>query len=190
MKWQSSEYPTDGTWCWVSDGIDVWIAARYHLAAGGWTNQDTWEDFDGAVVSWLPLETPYPLVVCEEAAGASIEFDAEIAQFLVAGRGTPKFLLTQTSPGIGVIDLDLLYHVTLTPVEPETEPATEPVCPVCGAPASEHRDGLFCCPLCKGEAELRRSGMGGTYTIRCSQCLLQTPLGHLPVLSEIWNRRA
>ena len=35
------------------------------------------------------------------------------------------------------------YHVTLTPVEPER------LCSVCGEPASEHTDGLFCCPHCE-----------------------------------------
>ena len=64
MKWQRIEYPPDGTWCWVSNGISVWIGVRDHSAAGGWANQDTWEDFGDSVVGWIPLEKPdLPTVV-------------------------------------------------------------------------------------------------------------------------------
>ena len=58
MEWQSEEYPPDGTWCWVTDGVDIWPAERRHSCAGGWGNQDTWEDWGGDVTHWIPLEKP------------------------------------------------------------------------------------------------------------------------------------
>jgi len=58
-NWQS-EYPAEGAWCWVTDGEHVWLAAHYRLSAGGWSNEDTWEDFDGAVTHCMPLEKPEP----------------------------------------------------------------------------------------------------------------------------------
>ena len=33
-------------------------------------------------------------------------------------------------------------------------PTPDPLCSVCGKPASEHRDGLFCCPFCGGTTGL------------------------------------
>lgn len=39
----------EGCWYWVTDGHFTWIAKRDELSAGGWTNEDTWEDFNGDV---------------------------------------------------------------------------------------------------------------------------------------------
>ena len=36
----------------------------------------------------------------------------------------------------------------------QQRPAPEPLCPVCGKPASEHRDGLFCCGHCGREVHM------------------------------------
>lgn len=47
-----------GEWYWVTDGKKVWTACHDHTAAGGWTNQDTWEDFDGKVISWQHIARP------------------------------------------------------------------------------------------------------------------------------------
>ena len=58
--------PEDGTWCWVYCGM-AWngkaiirLAVRDHLRASGWSNDDCWEDFDGDVQCWIPLQTPDP----------------------------------------------------------------------------------------------------------------------------------
>ena len=49
----------DYTCCWVTDGKDfVDIAYRYSGSAGGWTNFDCWEDYDGKIVAWIPLVEP------------------------------------------------------------------------------------------------------------------------------------
>lgn len=53
----AAEPPPDGTWCWVYDG-ELFVAVRDHVAAGGWSNSDTWEDFDHAVRWWWPIERP------------------------------------------------------------------------------------------------------------------------------------
>ena len=53
--------PDDGTWCWVDwDGGfgGPFPAMRDSGAAGGWTNNDTWEDFDREVSRWSPLPAP------------------------------------------------------------------------------------------------------------------------------------
>lgn len=72
MEW-TKEIPPDGTWCWVYAGnyVDpltkeesrpVFLAKRDSVRAGGWTNDDTWEDFDQEVQCWIPLKTPDPPV--------------------------------------------------------------------------------------------------------------------------------
>jgi len=40
----------EGRWYWVSNGEHSWIAKRDNLSVGGWTNEDTWEDFNKKVV--------------------------------------------------------------------------------------------------------------------------------------------
>jgi hypothetical protein len=58
-EWQSGQLPASGTWCWVSDGKSVWIAKHDdHDASHGWTNEDTWEDWEGSITHWIPLEMP------------------------------------------------------------------------------------------------------------------------------------
>ncbi len=122
MKWQSSKYPPDGTWCWVTAGGSVWAAVRDRHAAGGWTNEDTWEDWEGRVIAWKPLEMPDPPVVRNEAAGASIEFEAG----LVPGRVMHDAqTLEEVCPRAIELPFEIQqpfgtrYRVTLTPVEPE-----------------------------------------------------------------------
>lgn len=61
QRWQrvSKKRPPDETWCWVAtDDGRVFIAKASASYAGGWGNEDTWEDFDGEVVAWLPI--PFP----------------------------------------------------------------------------------------------------------------------------------
>jgi len=45
-------------WYWVKiDG--EWSPAMYDpRSSGGWTNADTWEDFDGDVVAWQEIVPP------------------------------------------------------------------------------------------------------------------------------------
>lgn len=54
--------PPPGSCCWVSDGEHVWLARYEAWAAGGFTNDDTWEDFSGDVQWWRPAEVPEPPV--------------------------------------------------------------------------------------------------------------------------------
>ena len=60
--WLSAEDdpPPDFVWCWVSDGKHAWIAERDSERCGGWTNGDTWEDFDEIVRFYIPLKQPVP----------------------------------------------------------------------------------------------------------------------------------
>lgn len=49
----------EGEWYWVRENGGKWfIAERNSGAAGGWTNGDTWEDFDGEVVEWIRIDRP------------------------------------------------------------------------------------------------------------------------------------
>lgn len=61
-KWVLSSFmlPADQTWCWVSDGKSVWHGKRDVNSAGGWTNEDTWEDFASAVTHWQAIARPEP----------------------------------------------------------------------------------------------------------------------------------
>jgi hypothetical protein len=56
-RWTNREVD-EGTWCWVTDGKQAWIARRDRSASHGWTNEDTWEDFDGIVIGWMPIPSP------------------------------------------------------------------------------------------------------------------------------------
>lgn len=58
--WESppQPFPADETWCWLTDGQRIWIGKRDRTCSGGWTNEDTWEDFDGVVKAWFPIEQP------------------------------------------------------------------------------------------------------------------------------------
>ncbi len=49
-KMDNLEKYIEGRWYWVSNGEYSWIAKRDNLSVGGWTNEDTWEDFDRKVV--------------------------------------------------------------------------------------------------------------------------------------------
>lgn len=61
-KSQSGRCFTSAEWYWVSDGVDVWPARRDPGSAGGWTNDDTWEDFEGKVISWIAIPSPTEIV--------------------------------------------------------------------------------------------------------------------------------
>jgi hypothetical protein len=56
----SDRLPEDGTWCWVNWDApgNPFPAMRDSGAAGGWTNEDTWEDFQREVTHWMPLPEP------------------------------------------------------------------------------------------------------------------------------------
>lgn len=58
MTWETELLPENGTWCWVTDGKSEWIAIRDLSASGGWSNKDTWEDFDQSVIAWTPIPKP------------------------------------------------------------------------------------------------------------------------------------
>jgi hypothetical protein len=51
--------PKPGDWYWVSrDETQWWPALHSVSAVGGWTNLDTWEDFDRSVKFWQPIAPP------------------------------------------------------------------------------------------------------------------------------------
>lgn len=58
-KWSNAPSPGDGEQYWVAfkDGhVDLCYAEPE-----GWSNRDTWEDFDHQVVAWMTAEIPaYP----------------------------------------------------------------------------------------------------------------------------------
>jgi hypothetical protein len=73
-QWLTQEKPDDGTWCWVTDGKSTWPAKRSQASGGGWTNGDTWEDWDHAVVAWIPLVLPNaPEITPGDASARSTE---------------------------------------------------------------------------------------------------------------------
>jgi hypothetical protein len=52
-----------GRWYWVKqvDGDDWFPALHDPTRCGGWTNEDTWEDWDSEVNQWrlIPLPAPF-----------------------------------------------------------------------------------------------------------------------------------
>lgn len=49
----------EGRWYWVTSGDETWwLAKRDEVSAGGWTNEDTWEDWDGKVTGWVLVALP------------------------------------------------------------------------------------------------------------------------------------
>lgn len=55
----------ENEWYWVRVKNDYeWYPAKYSKkAAGGWTNEDTWEDFDNEVVDWIRIPSPQELAL-------------------------------------------------------------------------------------------------------------------------------
>lgn len=54
-----TDEPREGVWHWVRvDGAEWWLAKRHSKSAGGWTNEDTWEDFNHEVKVWQPIAGP------------------------------------------------------------------------------------------------------------------------------------
>ena len=50
-KTESNKF-INGRWYWITDGSSTWIAKRDTLySAGGWTNDDTWENFDNKKIT-------------------------------------------------------------------------------------------------------------------------------------------
>ena len=56
----SDRLPADGEWCWVhgANFNGPFPAVRRRASAGGWHNEDTWEDWDGEVERWFPIAQP------------------------------------------------------------------------------------------------------------------------------------
>ena len=54
----SERLPEIGAWCWVYTGSGPFPAIYDARSTNGWTNGDTWEDFDHAVTHWMKLPEP------------------------------------------------------------------------------------------------------------------------------------
>ena len=66
--------PDQGRWYWVTDGKTSWVAMHDYTSAGGWCNEDCWEDWDHKVIAWCPLpNAPEPAAA---VAVARAEFAA------------------------------------------------------------------------------------------------------------------
>lgn len=60
MDWIKTGDREVGAWYWVTDGETVFPAKYYPFRIGGWTNEDTWEDFDERVIAWIKADVPLP----------------------------------------------------------------------------------------------------------------------------------
>jgi hypothetical protein len=46
-------------WYWVRVAGGDWFPAAHHSSAvGGWSNEDTWEDWDEEIVEWCLIAMP------------------------------------------------------------------------------------------------------------------------------------
>lgn len=52
LGWKFSQSPKDCKDYWVTNGDTVFLANAYDRADNGWSNLDTWEDFDGDVMAY------------------------------------------------------------------------------------------------------------------------------------------
>lgn len=52
--------PIEGEWYWTRGIIikEWFIAKRDSRSTGGWTNEDTWEDFNHQVIEWRIIPRP------------------------------------------------------------------------------------------------------------------------------------
>ncbi len=59
MGWVYGPSPMDGEWYWcaMADGT-TFVAVATRGMASGWANNDTWEDFDKAVIAYKKLQKP------------------------------------------------------------------------------------------------------------------------------------
>jgi len=76
----------------------------------------------------------------------------------------------------------------------QERPKPEPLCPICGKPASEHTDGLFCCPRCGGSMglfEWKVAPLSGGWCSQCDDCWSWGPVRQDKADAiEAGNRRA
>ena len=51
--------PIEGRYYWVRrKGSEWFIVLRSEKAGGGWTNLDTWEDWDNEIIQWELIDLP------------------------------------------------------------------------------------------------------------------------------------
>jgi len=75
----------------------------------------------------------------------------------------------------------------------QQRPEPEPLCPVCGKPASEHNDGLFCCGHCSGRVMMSTNRLIDPthYVVKCLHCGATVPENtSRQGVKRVWNRRA
>ena len=64
--WKYSGEKKEGAWYWVAikqgNEVSVFPAIYSTSYAGGWSNDDTWEDFRRLVFAWKKIEDPGLLV--------------------------------------------------------------------------------------------------------------------------------
>lgn len=79
-EWRKTKdgLPSEGTWCWVyRAGVETgtplvpyppgpFIACYSAKAAGGWTDENTWEDWEGAVTHYQVIPEPEPPTQADE----------------------------------------------------------------------------------------------------------------------------
>lgn len=75
----------EGRWYWVEvekDGEPHFFAARHDpKCANGWTNDDTWEDFDGQVIGWEHMPTPAEIRAAKKLV-ATVSIGEELRRVL------------------------------------------------------------------------------------------------------------
>lgn len=71
-------------------------------------------------------------------------------------------------------------------------PDPAPLCPICSKPASEHRDGLWCCGHCGGEAALggKSANPWVRHVAACVDCGVAVGRHCKGDVTHDWNRRA
>ena len=73
--WRARKYPEDRTWCWVTDGVGVWLGWR-DVAGCWWTADDGgWLYRAKRIIAWQPLKKPKPPVAESTEGGCRAKPD-------------------------------------------------------------------------------------------------------------------
>jgi hypothetical protein len=64
----TDEARVEGSWYWVTYDGETWFPAKADKQrVGGWSNDDTWEDFYCKITKWILIPTPDNLTEREGA---------------------------------------------------------------------------------------------------------------------------
>jgi hypothetical protein len=137
-----------GRWHWVSKANGSWHPALHNpMSAGGWTNEDTWEDFDRAIIQWrlIPLPSAHdalsalaqpepvgptdeeimelmPQQMHEDLAAAARALAEQASTVSRSATGVMRIMLNRHAVDLARAVLQRFGRPTITPISPDRVP--------------------------------------------------------------------